>query len=348
MALTSIRLQNYRSYEDSSFEFAPGVNIIVGPNASGKTNLLDAIYFIARGTTFKKHKDGIIRDKQQWARLDCLTESNITRSVKVTPNNTQIIIDDKPFTRLSPARQYPVVLFEPNHLYQITTSPEMRRSYVDDLLARTSRDFPGVKSRYVRTLQQRNALLKNHSSTHEQLFPWNIRLSELAGSYTEHRNKAIKNINQRAPQLYSQIAGSGSSVQLEIDSRVSKKTYADNMMKLLEETTHQDKILGFTSIGPHRDDIRIELNNKHIKEAASRGETRSVLLAMKLAEAELLEEATNKKPFMLLDDVFGELDGSRRKALISFMKNNQVFITTTDADIIGHEFAKEAQIVAIE
>ncbi|MCA9343059.1 DNA replication and repair protein RecF, partial [Candidatus Saccharibacteria bacterium] len=285
MVITSARLQNYRIYQDSSFEFDPGVNIIVGPNASGKTNLLDAIYFCASGFQLVKAKDQTIMSGKNWARVDCLTNTSQTRIIKVK-ENTEIVIDGKIYKRLPQKEKIPTVIFEPKHLYSITTSPEMRRGYLDDILTGVSQDFVKIRSGYQKTLRQRNSLLKTGSmNVKKQVFAWDIRLSELAGEYVDHRIRLIDRINKQTSEIYSAIASKKHNLTINYETNTAKNNYADNMLANLQKNIEIDLIRGFTGTGPHRDDISLVLDDNDIRERASRGETRSTLLTLKIIEA---------------------------------------------------------------
>ena len=346
MTITSIRLQNYRSYQDSSFEFEPGVNIIVGPNASGKTNLLDAIYYSCTGKPIHNPKR-LINENKPWARVDVLTSENNQRTIKIKENQSPTIYaGQKEYKRLPISSSIPVVLFEPNHLYYINSSPDMRRQLVDEILSKTDQEFVKIKNNYTRILRQRNTLLKqNINIIKKQIFAWDVRLSEEAGKYVQKRKDLIDIINKDLSTVYSQIANKKNKLTIVYNSKNTSKEYSSGMLKSLQKNLELDHLRGFTSFGPHRDDISIKINNNDMHGTASRGETRSILLSIKVIEASILQKHFLKKPLLLLDDVFGELDGSRRKSLIEFISANQTFITTTDADIIGHKFIQKANII---
>lgn len=349
MVFTSARLQNYRSYTDSSFEFEPGVNIIVGPNASGKTNLLDALHFAAIGGPIRANKEFIIKTDETWARVDVLTDENEKRIIRLKQDERpEFELAEKRYKRLTPERMVPVVLFEPNHLYQITTSPEQRRQFLDDILSKTDKEFVTTKNNYIRTLRQRNSLLKlSVAEIKKQIFAWDVRLCDLAGRYVEKRMQLVDKVNQQSSDIYSSIAGKKHSLELAYESKIPQNNYASNLLKKLQTRLELDHQRGFTGYGPHRDDVSIRIDGHDMRNVASRGETRSILLALKVVEARLLEDVYQQKPLLLLDDVFGELDGSRRKSLIEFMSGSQTFITTTDADIIAHNFMVGTKPISI-
>ncbi len=350
--LTSLRLKNFRNYHDQSFEFGEGVNIIVGPNASGKTNLLEAILVLCRGSSYRARDIDLLQNEKEWARIDGVDESNETRSVKLQKNNDKI---DKSFEikedtrkRLGFAQTIPIVLFEPNQLQMITTSPTQRRAFVDDLLSQVDGEYATQKRAYERILAQRNALLKQkRTDTRDQLFVWNLRLSEFGEVIAGKRIKIIEQLNKKLTKNYQHIAGRRDDVVLEYDTNLSTNQYGSALLKKLEADTELDLLRGFTAAGPHRDDLEIILNKQSLSVTASRGETRTVLLSLKMQELEMVEASRGIRPLLLFDDVFSELDGVRRKSLTGFLKDYQTFITTTDADVIAHDFAQAAKLLML-
>lgn len=336
--ITSIRLQNFRSYDDDSFEFDDGVNIVVGPNASGKTNLLEGVLMLSRGSSFRVRDEALVKNNKPWARLDGYFGKH-NRTLKLEEKKTYLI-DDKPFRYLKLDQTVPVVLFEPNHLQLITRGPDQRREFIDDLLERSQPGFKLLLASYRRTLTQRNALLK-HSPERatSQLFAWNVRLSELGGKIATQRQILTDSINKKISQTYSQIAQTKSTVRLDYESQFPVDRYSSRMLAKLEASSQLDFARGFTAYGPHREDISIRLNKQLVNETASRGETRSLMLGLKIFELGLIEKTRKEKPIFLLDDVFSELDGARRHALVDYLKDYQTIITTTDADAVVAHFA---------
>jgi DNA replication and repair protein RecF len=344
--ITSLRLQKFRSYSDESFEFESGVNIVVGPNASGKTNLLEAVLVLCRGSSYRAKDVELIKFNKPWARLDGAFV-NQTRVVKLEnePNfNKTYELDDKLYKRLRLEQTVPIVFFEPNHLQLISRGPDQRRDYFDELLERSQPTFKSLSASYKRALAQRNALLKQDPArAHQQLFAWNIRLSELGSKIAASRQELINDINKVIAKTYSQIAHQKSKVSLEYATQFPIDNYASKMLSKLEASTSLDFMRGFTAYGPHREDIVFYLGGELALSSASRGETRSLLLALKIFELNLIEQARQTKPIFLLDDVFSELDGARRRALVDHLKDQQTIITTTDAEAVLEYFSKDAQ-----
>lgn len=345
----SIRLQHFRSYTDDSFEFSPSVNIIVGSNASGKTNLLEAMLVMALGSSYRVHDAELVAFNQPWARLDGIVD-DYPRTVKliVEPRPEKIYeLSGRTVKRLALDDTLPVVLFEPNDLYLITGQPERRRDYLDSLLTQTVASYGSTLRAFRRSLAQRNRLLKSPHIDADQLFPWNVRLSELSGTIVRARSQLVKSINQKINQLYQDLSHTNTKVSVTYSSSGEPEQYESNMLHQLEVRMANDRMIGFTSFGPHREDFEILLDNHPAEETASRGETRTFVLGLKLIELELLREKRDKLPILLLDDVFSELDGARRQALTTHLQPYQSLITTTDADIVLKHFSEKSNILLV-
>lgn len=348
--IANLRLQHFRSYEDASFEFTNGVNIIVGPNASGKTNLLEAVLVLARGSSYRVSDADLVAFEQPWARLDAVITDDSARIVKlvVQPRPSKSYdINGKPLKRLLVQHQLPVILFEPNHLTLLGGSPEGRRNYLDDLLEQTIPNYQLIRQQYTRTLKQRNSLLKKGPVVAGQLFPWNLRLSELAGSIVRARHRLAERLNEELPELYTALSNSKAAVALTYHNRFPPEQYESQLIKKLEANQELDFIRGYTGNGPHREDFSVTYNGHDASDSASRGEIRTAVLALKILELKIIEHVTGVKPIILLDDVFSELDGSRRKLLTSYIEDYQAFITTTDADIVVQNFSQSCNVIAL-
>lgn len=360
MPLTSIRLQNFRSYTDISYDLAPGVNIVVGPNASGKTNLLEAVLVLARGGSYRGKPAELVSFGSEWSRVDIRDADSGVRTLKLQCSagagqaapvcKKSFEVDGKSYSRLSQQKTLPVVLFEPEHLRMLSGSPELRRSYLDDLLEQTIPSFGTVLRQYKRELAQRNALLKqlqaNPRSDRSQMFAWNVRLSQHAGVIVRHRLALIERINGIAPDIYASLSGSSKSkLAIDYSSNVGVVHYESALLKRYEDALERDVVIGFTTSGPHRDDALVYLNDRPAQETASRGENRTIVLTLKVIEMQLIEAARDQPPILLLDDVFSELDGKRRQMLTEYLNAYQTLLTTTDADVAERHFADKGNII---
>jgi DNA replication and repair protein RecF len=348
--LTDIRLQHFRSYDNAAFEFGENVNIIIGPNGSGKTNLLEAILLIARGSSYRAKDASLVKFDEDWARLDGHTSIGSTRVVKLTPNESPAKtyeLDGKTYKQMRLDNTLPVVLFEPDHLRLLSGGPDRRREYLDDLLEQTISGFGTIRRQYARSIAQRNRLLKTNSPSPSLMFPWDIRISQLGGQIALLRSKLVEKINEQARDLYGELTGAKTNISFIYDISFDSESYETKLLKRLEETIERDQLRGFTGSGPHREDLVVNYNSALAQVTASRGESRSIILVLKVIELELLRETRGVLPILLLDDVFSELDGKRRHKLTDRMSQYQTFITTTDADVVLKYSAKSTNTVAL-
>ncbi len=349
--ITNLRLQQFRSYQDSTFDFKEGVNVIAGPNASGKTNILEAILFCAQGKSYRAKDTELVQNGKDWSRLDSVFNSK-PRVIKIVKEDQtskkSFDIEGKIYSRLSHKTTIPVVVFEPNHLLMLSGSPELRRAFLDGLIEQTDPEHTTTVNKYKRALLQRNRLLKNHGQAMKnQLFVWDIRLSELGAQLVAARHKLINQINQQLSQTYSNLAGSSNELRVTYSNAVEPEAYASYMLKRLEKDLELDSLRGYTGAGPHREDIVFSINTRPLAISASRGEARTTLLALKTIELNMIESIRSAKPILLLDDVFSELDGLRRKSLTTFITTHQTFITTTDADVAKRQPTRKTNLIKL-
>jgi DNA replication and repair protein RecF len=234
----------------------------------------------------------------------------------------------------------PLVYFEPNHLQLIIRGPDQRRDYFDELLERSLPGYKTTLAGYRRALSQRNSLLKHGPDfAKKQIFAWNIRLSEMGEKIAAARSDLASQINKGIADTYSQVSTHKTKLHIDYENQFPIEHYANRLVSKLERNIDEDYRKGFTSYGPHREDFAFLLNGQAANISASRGETRSIMLALKIFELNLVESVRGDKAILLLDDVFSELDGARRKALVAYLKNRQTIITTTDAESVIEYFA---------
>ena len=348
---TSLHIQQFRSYADFAVDLSPGVNIVVGPNGCGKTNLLEAILIVSGFPSFRAHISELLQHEKDWARIDIGVLGG-ERILRLEKRNEAIDktyeINGNKKKRPGFSDIVPTIVFEPEHMRLLTGSPEHRRDFFDQMLAETEANFSSLKNQYKRTLAQRNSLLKQNSVViKSQIFAWDVRLSELAGKLVASRQKLVTKLNEQLERIYGEIAGKENKVVLQYETKLPIATYETSLLAKLEQNLHKDIERGFTTYGPHRDDFLVLLDDQPAEHTASRGETRTLVLSLKILEIKIIEEARLQKPLILLDDVFSELDGARRKALTNYLKDYQTIITTTDADLIVKEFAQKCNIIGL-
>lgn len=336
-----LSVQNIRSHDKFKIELSPTVTVIVGNNGSGKTSIIEAIYVALRGTSFKGTDQDILRYDSPWWRIDIEFDNFIKRTITYDPElssgRKKIVIGDKTMYRLPAKFKHPVVLFEPDDLRLLHGSPTRRRQFIDRFISQLDPMYQSAIHKYDRALKQRNNLLKKHGVGQNELFVWDITLSEYGAYIIEKRIAFIEQINSKLDDQYNSIAMSHNIASVHYSN-----TYIGDIKQKLLNDLHshieRDKALGFTSTGPHRHDVIFKFNNHSALDVASRGEVRTIVLAIKFMEVEIIEQITNIKPIILLDDVFSELDASRRKAITKYLRHYQTIITTTDADVIQKDF----------
>ncbi|HTK39707.1 MAG TPA: DNA replication and repair protein RecF [Patescibacteria group bacterium] len=340
MRVSDIRLKDVRSYELFSAALDPELTLLLGRNGTGKTTLLEALYYLCQGTSFRGRDREMIAHNTTRADLQIELASGQKRraSLQQTAEDTikkSFIVDEKQSQRLLARHRLPVVLFEPDELRLLSSSPERRRKFFDGILSRLYPGYSTILARYQRTLLQRNELLKHREQYPEktwddQLFIWDLKFAELALEITRQRREFALTTNAAVSELYTQIAQANHRIAASYHSSVPDDNYQQRLLDRLHSQRLADSYRGYTSSGPHRDDFLVTLDGHLAQETASRGEMRSIMLAYKILEVRMQQEAYGEPPLILLDDVFSELDTTREHALMELLAGHQTIITATD------------------
>ena len=335
----TLHVKHIRSHSEYSIDFSEEVTIITGANGSVKTSLLEAVYLSLQGTSFRGSDSDILQKDSPWWKIDVILDDLQTRTIKFDPEKTtsrkQFVIDSKTTARIPAKLKHPVVLFDPEDLRLLHGSPARRRQFIDRFISQLNPLYGPSLRKYERALKQRNNLLKNSYVNDDQLFAWNIALAEHGAYIIEQRIAFIEELNQNLAGLYQSIAGTHDDVSIHY----SHTFVGDIKQKLLNELhahLERDSYLGSTSVGPHRHDVIFQINNSPALSVASRGEARTIVLALKFLEVEIIEKLTTKTPIILLDDVFSELDATRQKLLTSQLKGHQIIITSATSHAGAH------------
>lgn len=283
-----------------------------------------------RGTSFKGVDRDIVNERRDWYRID-ITDDLYKRTV-LFDNRTgkkmkQFVVDGKKTARLLKKDKRPIILFSPDDLRLLNGSPSRRRQYIDKVIAQYDEAYALAVRRYERALLQRNKLLKMPGVTADAIFSWNVILSENGAKIIAERRRIIDYLNEALPGYYRDIAGMEATVGIEYDHAAHTP---QELLHAYEKSFERDTMLGSTQIGPHRHDFIVLLRDRPAADIASRGENRTLILALKYAEADILREKYDERPLILLDDVFGELDKLHRESLIRTFTEYQVIITATD------------------
>lgn len=329
--VVSLRVQHLRTHTEYTIPISSAVTLITGENGSGKTSLIEAIYIACQGSSFKGSDVDILKHEAAWYRIDLVFNDGSVRTVKFDPQRPsgkkQFTIDHKTHYRLTHAHKYPIVLFEPEDLRLLHGSPSRRRQFIDHFISQLDGNYRTILSRYERALKQRNSLLKQYNYTDDDIFAWDISLSDYGAIIIEKRQDFIKSLNENIQEVYRSISHTSDTISINYSHN-----YTGNINQRLLGDLHthsaKDKVLGYTSIGPHRHDILFNFNETSAMSGASRGEIRTIVLALKFLEISTIKTLTNKQPIILLDDVFSELDESRQKSLITEFKHHQIIIAS--------------------
>lgn len=335
MKLRRIAVQYIRNHEKFTCEFSDTTTLIYGKNGAGKTAILEAISIAYRGTSFRGSDREVVRHDQRWYRIDIETDDlprRITYDARAERPVKQFVIDDKTHGRLPQKLKYPIVLFTPDDLRLIDGSPARRRDYLDAIITQYDTQYGPTLRRYQRALVQRNKLLKQPHATAEQLFSWNVILSETGSYIINARIGFIDYLDGRLGEQYQHIAHINDNAHVAYSH---KPLSPQQILGQYESSSTHDFATGTTSVGPHRHDMVFTLRSRPAGDIASRGEVRTIVLAMKFVEAELLLEKSGERPLVLLDDVYGELDKDRRESLAVNFRHHQIVITSTD-NITGY------------
>ncbi|MBU0981475.1 DNA replication/repair protein RecF [Patescibacteria group bacterium] len=333
MHLSSLHLESFRNYDQLTLDLKNHQTIaLVGENAQGKTNLLESVAFLALGKSFRARRyletlnherpHGRIRatltDKKRKTDLEIFLQRD-PETKKIKKND--LLVPPKDFLGT-----FRVVLFTPETLLMVDGSPSLRRQFFDRLLIQLDPVYLEAFTNYQRTLKQRNALLKRIQHKQAALWEldlWDAALIAEAEKIWNFRRRFVESIQEKITDLYTQIAGTTEKLTIHYQPQ---ENFEENLVACRES----DIRYGATTLGPHRDDFTIRLNTRRLSETGSRGECRSAVLALKIAEIHYIEEKTKQKPLLLLDDVFSELDESRQAHLGTLLKGYQSIITTTE------------------
>ena len=330
--IKGIKLTNFRCHTDFALEFQPDTTLILGPNGYGKTSVLEAIYLLIQGKSFRAPDKEILKYETAFYRAELDYENGEKVAVDYADNKRRFTVEDRKTANLPSKMRHPVVLFEPKDLNLISLSGTERRKYFDRFFSQLSHEYATALSRYDKALTQRNKLLKDEYASPDQLFPWNVMLARNGLFLTRNRKALVEKINAKLNQVYYSIAENDDTIRLCYSTDVSLESEDNESIFLaeLEKNYEKDRIVGYTTFGSHRERIDFIFNEVEADGSASRGETRSVILALKFIEAKLLEAILHEKPLILLDDVFSELDTTRRQALVNNFKDHQVVITSVE------------------
>lgn len=342
MKIISLKLENFRNYETLDLTFKDGVNVISGKNGAGKTNILESVYLSSLFGSPRTTKDKeMVRFGAEKARVKLTIEKKFRRhtiAMQIENNGKKkVLADGIPVKRAAELIGIlGVVFFSPDEMKFVKETPSERRKFLDVGLSQQQKTYFIALSRYNKVLKQKNNLLKDAYKTNgvdDMLSVWDAQLAEYGAIVVEKRRKYVEALNELASEAHKKISGGKEELKLSYETPFtaeSEDALRAEFCDRLEKAREKDKQLGFSTIGPHRDDISIEINGADGRKFASQGQQRTIALSMKLGEVGLFEKESGEYPVLLLDDVLSELDEGRREVLLGIAKKAQTLITCTE------------------
>src|SRR4249919_2321386 len=349
--LETIRLLDLRGYATLDAAFGPGPHLVWGPNAAGKTSLLEAMVLLAWGRSHRTSADGeLIRWGTDLARVegtvgsDTIEVAVVRAGASGTAGRKRIRVNGLGRRAAGLAGILRVVVFAPEEMLLVAGSPSLRRATLDQLAATGSPAYADALTTYGRTLQQRNSLLRairEDGASRDELRFWDGSFLDAGGVIVEERRRLLATLAEPLAAAHAEIApdeAAGERLTLRYATNAPAlpgESARDALARRLAETAEKEVWNGSTLVGPHRDDLVFELGGRDLASFASRGQQRTAILAFKLAELDLLTALDGRPPLLLLDDVFSELDPERRAHLVRRIAAlPQAFVTTTTLDDI--------------
>ena len=350
MLIKELKLKNFRNYRELTLQPHPGVNLFFGRNGSGKTNLLEAVHYCSLGRSHRIANDAhVVKNGEAFALSSVCVQNMLGQreiAVRFHPDEMlkkTILIDQKKIAKFSDMMGcLRCVIFSPEDLGLIKEGPSIRRRYLDMMISQISRGYFIALQQYKTGMDQRNAVIRNlranSFSDASVLSAFEETMAAPAAVIIRERRKITAMLSEIARETYQRISDTEETFRLSYHSSVKEETeIEETLCRLFRENREDDIRMGFTSVGPHRDDLILTLNKNQMKQFASQGQIRTAALSMKLSQMRILKDLSGEEPVLLLDDVMSELDRKRRACLIGEISSFQTFITCADRDDVDCE-----------
>lgn len=363
MKITQITLKDYRNYENCQVTLSDRLNLIIGDNGQGKTNLLESVYVCGFGKSFRTSKDTewmkigsqataihLVYEKHgQTGTIDIKQRSDRKKEVKV---------NGMPLSKMSELIGHlNLVLFSPEDLKLVKESPGERRRFIDRELSHISPAYCHLLMDYHRILDQRNSTLKQmqlrKKTDPELLGIWDEKLAETGSKIVVRRADFIEKLAEMSAKIHSQITDGAEVLSVKYISTLTSKNRPDydtiykEFLTTLGQTHQRDVERGYSTTGPHRDDLGLSINNRDIRSFGSQGQQRTAALSLKLSEIEIIYNELGEYPILLLDDVMSELDAHRQNFLIKTFEKVQTIVTTTEVGQLYQDHLESGKLFRI-
>ena len=336
LRLDEFSLVDFRNIAAADLKLHDQFNIIFGANGMGKTNLLEAVYLLGSLRSFRTSSRGeLVREGADKTKIRGLfggAAAGLDCEMEIGPGERRVLVGGKPATPGGGHfRTLPMVLFHPGNMTLVQGGPDHRRRFLDRALFQATTGYPRLHRDYARVLANRNRLLKQRPADPQAMAPFEEQLATLAEHIVVARREFLEQLGDLFSKILTEISGGQRG---EVSYRPSIEGNAEQMLAALVDRRGRDNDRGFTSIGPHADDLELTVDGRSARRYASQGQQRTVVLSLKIAETRALTLATGRRPVMLLDDVSSELDRERNRHLFDFLTGvgGQVFLTTTHRD----------------
>lgn len=364
MILTELRLHNFRNYQDLTVHFSPGINVLIGRNAQGKTNMLEAIYALSLTRSHRTSNDReLINWQQQSASISGVVQKatgKVPLELQFTKNGKKAKVNHLEQARLGQyVGQLNTILFAPEDLSLVKGAPAVRRRFMDMEFSQMSSKYLYDASQFRTLLRQRNKYLKQlkYGQQHDRvlLTVLSDQLAAYGAEVIVARHHFLQHLEKWAADLHYQISLNQEKLhlayvtQVKVDDETTVDQAYHELLKQYTDNQEREIDQGTTMYGPQRDDIRFMVNGKNIQAFGSQGQQRTTALSVKLAEIDLMKEQTGEYPLLLLDDVLSELDPVRQTHLLTAIQDKvQTFLTTTSLSDVARQLIKEPTIFEIK
>ena len=343
MLINNIKLTNFRNYRNITIPFYPKLNIIVGPNGIGKTNILESIIVVSNTKSFRTLDDkNLIKQNEEYARIEC--DANKKYKVVINKTGKSLYIDNNPVRKTSEfIGKLNAVLFKPSDLELFNQSPKERRRLLNIELGKISNEYLNAAFYYNKLLKDKNKLLKEININKDYLELINNQMIPYIQIIIKKRNEFFEYINKHINEHYSCISNTNNKISVVYNKCSNICDVEENIKKASEK----DLYYHYSVFGPHHEDYVFTYNNQELESVASQGQIRMVMIAFKLTLTEYIKENIKEDPIVLLDDVLSELDKDNQNRLIESLPNNsQVIITNTDIKNI--KFNREYNLIELK